>query len=70
MIDFTTEVERKRCKQLNKVQDIVQEALDCLGRGIDTRAVTYKLLKLRNYLNKQFPDKKNKEHDDSDNQPV
>lgn len=51
-------------KQLNKVQDIVQEALDSLGKGIDTRAVTYKLLKLRNYLNKQFPEKKNKSQEE------
>lgn len=59
-IDFTTETERKRCKQVDKVDDLVSEIRDAIGCGIDTRMVTNRLKKLRNYLNKEFPDKKAK----------
>lgn len=54
-IDFTTETERKRCKQVDKVDDLVYEIRDAIGCGIDTRMVTNRLKKLRNYLNKEFP---------------
>ena len=58
MIDFTTETERKRCKQIDKCQDLLSDVTDALGFGIDTRKATNKLIKLRNYLNKELPDKK------------
>jgi len=56
MIDFTTETERKRCKQIDKCQDLMSEVMDALGCGIDTRKATNRLIKLRNYLNREFPD--------------
>ncbi len=58
MIDFTTDTERKRCRQIDKCRDLLEEVTDCLGFGIDTRKATNRLIKLRNYLNKQLPDKK------------
>lgn len=57
MIDFTTDTERKRCKQIDKCQDLMSEVTDALGCGIDTRKATNRLIKLRDYLNGQFPDK-------------
>lgn len=60
MIDFTTETERKRCKQIDKCQDLLSDVTDALGFGIDTRKATNRLIKLRNYLNKELPDKKAK----------
>lgn len=60
MIDFTTETERKRCKQIDKVQDIVYSIPNSLLDGYDTRKATNKLVKLRSYLNKDLPDKKAK----------
>jgi flagellin-specific chaperone FliS len=61
MIDFTTETERKRCKQIDKCQDLMSEVMDALGCGIDTRKATNRLIKLRNYLNREFPDKEKSE---------
>jgi len=60
MIDFTTETERKRCKQIDKCQDLLSDVTDALGFGIDTRKATNRLIKLRNYLNRELPDKKRK----------
>lgn len=60
MIDFTTETELKRCKQIDKCQDLLSDVTDALGFGIDTRKATNRLIKLRNYLNKELPDKKAK----------
>ncbi len=57
-IDFTTETERKRCKQIDRCQELLQDVTDSLGFGIDTRKATNRLIKLRNYLNKELPDKK------------
>ena len=31
MIDFTTETERKRCKQIDKCQDLLSDVTDALG---------------------------------------
>ena len=59
-IDFTTETERRRCKQINKCQDLLSDVMDALGCGIDTRKATFGLIKLRNYLNRELPDKKAK----------
>ena len=60
MIDFTTETERKRCKQIDKCRDMLDDVYDSLGFGIDTRKATCRLIKLRNYLNRELPDKKAK----------
>lgn len=60
MIDFTTETERKRCRQIDRCQDLLSDVTDALGFGIDTRKATNRLIKLRNYLNKELPDKKAK----------
>lgn len=60
VIDFTTETERKRCKQIDKCQELLSDVTDALGFGIDTRKATNRLIKLRNYLNKELPDKKAK----------
>lgn len=38
----------------------MSDVTDALGCGIDTRKATNKLIKLRNYLNKELPDKKAK----------
>jgi len=65
MIDFTTETERKRCKQIDKCRDLLEDVTDCLGFRIDTRKATNRLIKLRNYLNKELPDKKAKAKVDS-----
>lgn len=65
MIDFTTETERKRCKQIDKCQDLLSDVMDALGVGVDTRKATCRLIKLRNYLNKELPDKKAKAKVDS-----
>ncbi|MBQ3342494.1 MAG: hypothetical protein IJG84_11400 [Kiritimatiellae bacterium] len=61
MIDFTTETERKRCKQIDKCKDLMSEVMDALGCGIDTRKATNRLIKLRNYLNREFPDVEKRE---------
>ena len=60
MIDFTTDTERKRCRQIDKCQDLLSDVTDELGFGIDMRKATNRLIKLRNYLNKELPDKKAK----------
>ena len=65
MIDFTTDTMRKRCKQIDKVQDIVYSIPDSLLDGYDTRKATNKLVKLRNYLNREIPDKKAKKERDA-----
>lgn len=61
MIDFTTETERKRCRQIGKCQDLMSEVMDALGCGIDTRRATNRLIKLRNFLNREFPDVEKRE---------
>ena len=48
MIDFTTETERKRCRQIDKCQDLMSDVMDALGCGIDTRKATNGLIKMRN----------------------
>lgn len=60
MIDFTTDTERKRCKQIDKCRDLLEDVTDALGFGIGTRKATNRLIKLRNYLNKELPDKRAK----------
>ena len=60
MIDFTTKAERKRCRQIDKCQDLLSDVTDALGFGIDIRKATNRLIKLRNYLNRELPDKKAK----------
>ena len=60
MIDFTTDTERKRCRQIDKCQDLLSDVTDALGFGIDIRKATNRLIKLRNYLNREFHDKKAK----------
>lgn len=57
MIDFTTETERKRCKQIDKCQSLLLEVTGTLMFGTDTRKATNGLIKLRNYLNREFPEK-------------
>lgn len=59
-IDFTTETEAKRCKQIDRCQELMSDVTDALGFGIDTRKATNRLIKLRNYLNREFPDKRAK----------
>lgn len=60
-----TELEEKRCKQIDKCRDMLDDVYDAVGSGIDSRKATCRLIKLRNYLNRQFPDKKaRKERDD------
>jgi len=59
-IDFTTETERRRCKQIDRCQELLSDVTDALGAGIDTRKATFRLIKLRNYLNRELPDKKAK----------
>jgi len=56
MIDFTTETERKRCKQIDKCQSLLSDVAGSIMFGTDTRKATNRLIKLRNYLNKEFPD--------------
>lgn len=65
MIDFTTDTERKRCRQIDKCHDLLSDVTDALGVGIDTRKATNRLIKLRNYLNKELPNKKAKAMVDS-----
>ena len=57
-VDFTTETERKRCKQIDKCQEMLSDVTDALGFGIDTSRATRRLIKLRNYLNRELPDKR------------
>ena len=59
-IDFTTETERRRCRQIDKCQELLSDVTDALGFGLDTRKATFRLIKLRNYLNRELPDKKAK----------
>lgn len=61
MIDFMTETERKRCKQIDKCQDLMSEVTAALGFGMDTRKATNRLIILRNYLNREFPDVEKRE---------
>lgn len=51
---YMTPIERKRCKQLDTVMNICSSAYDDVGHK-SISAITRKLLKLRNYLNKEFP---------------
>lgn len=62
MIDFTTDTERKRCIQIDRCQELLSDVTDALGCGIDTRRATNRLIKLRNYLNRELPDKKARAH--------
>ena len=57
---FITDIEQKRCKQIDKARDMLDDVYDAVGSGIDTRKATFRLIKLRNYLNKELPDKKRK----------
>ena len=60
-----TELEEKRCKQIDKCRDMLDDVYDALGFGIDSRKATCRLIKLRNYLNREFPDRKaRKERED------
>lgn len=60
-----TALEEKRCRQIDKCRDMLDDVYDAVGSGIDSRKATCRLIKLRNYLNRQFPDKKaRKERDD------
>lgn len=61
MIDFTTDTERKRCRQIDKCQDLMSDVMDAIGCGIDIRKATNRLIKLRNYLNREFPDVEKRE---------
>ena len=54
MIDFMTPTEKKRYRQLDKALAICHAAYDGVGRK-NYSAVTRKLKKLRDYLNKEFP---------------
>ena len=54
MIDFMTPTEKKRYKQLDKALAICHAAYDGVGSKYFS-AVTRKLKKLRDYLNKEFP---------------
>lgn len=49
-----TLVERRRYKQLDIARDICSRAYDDAGRK-SISAITRKLIKLRDYLNKEFP---------------
>lgn len=49
-----TLTERKRCKQLDTVRDICSRAYDDVGHK-SISAITRKLIKLRDYLNNEFP---------------
>lgn len=49
-----TPIEIKRCKQLDAARDICGRAYDDLGHK-SISAITRKLIKLRDYLNKEFP---------------
>ena len=61
MIDFTTETERKRYKQIEKCQSLLSEVTGTIMFGTDTRKATNRLIKLRNYLNMEFPDVEKRE---------
>ena len=51
---FMTPTERKRCEQLDIARDICFRAYDDVGNK-SISAITRKLIKLRDYLNKEFP---------------
>ena len=53
-MSYMTPTERKRCKQLDTVRDICSRAYDDVGHK-SISAITRKLIKLRDYLNKEFP---------------
>ena len=54
MSDWLTPTERKRYKQLDRARDICSSAYDDVGHK-SISAITRKLIKLRDYLNKEFP---------------
>jgi hypothetical protein len=51
---YMTPIERKRCKQLDTARNICSSAYDDVGNK-SISAITRKLIKLRDYLNKEFP---------------
>ena len=59
-VNFITETGAKRCKQIDRCQELMSDVTDALGSGIDTRKATNRLIKLRDYLNREFPDKREK----------
>jgi hypothetical protein len=61
MIDFTTETERKRCKQMTKVEDMVDSIRTKIAVRGFTSAIACGLIRIRNYLNKEFPDVEKRE---------
>lgn len=61
MIDFTTETERKRCKQITKVEDMVDSIRTKIAVRGFTSAIACGLIRIRNYLNKEFPDVEKRE---------
>ena len=62
---IVTDTITKRGKQLDKVYDYWQKAYDAyamVGVTLDSGPTTKWLKKLRDYLNKEFPDDKRKSH--------
>lgn len=61
-IDFTTETERKRCKQLDKCEEIIDGIRNNLYLGCDFSCIARGMRRLKRYLDKVFPEKKAPDH--------
>ena len=62
-MDFLTETAKKRGRQLDEVYDYWEKASDAYARvatTLDSGPTTKWLKKLRDYLNKEFPEKRRK----------
>lgn len=59
--DCLTPLERKRCKQLDKCESILESARDGIMSSGFTSQIARKLIKIRNYLNREFPDVEKRE---------
>ena len=62
-VNFYTKTLLKRGKQIDKVYDYWCRAYDAFGQSgvtLDTSSATRWLKRLRNYLNKEFPDDRRK----------
>lgn len=57
-IDFITETERKRCKQLDKCEQIIDNIRNGLCSGRDSSCIARGMRRLKRYLDKVFPEKK------------
>lgn len=57
-IDFTTETERKRCRQFDKCEQIIDNIRNSLYSGRDSSCIARGMRRLKRYLDKVFPEKK------------